>query len=167
MPWNGFRTFGPVRTARFDPHPLPRGEHPGNGVIYTALDVPTAVAEVFQQDRIVPATSAVNLTSWTPTHDLQLLDLTGDWALRNGASYALFAAPRSICRTWSREIRTTWPDIDGLWVPSTMTGQTMIALYQPAGDAFPAVPAFSRPLNNPYVWELVSDAATKVGYNTR
>lgn len=39
----------------------------------------------------------------------------------------------------------------------------MIALYEPAGAAFPAVPAFSRPLNNPYVWELVSDAAAKSG----
>lgn len=52
-------------------------------------------------------------------------------------------------------------------VPSTATGQTMIALYEPAGAALPAVPAFSRPLNNPYVWELVSDAAAKVGHNTR
>lgn len=28
--WNSLRTFGPA--LRFDPHPLPKGEHPGQGV---------------------------------------------------------------------------------------------------------------------------------------
>lgn len=164
LAWNGFRTFGPLRTARFDPHPPNCGTHPGRGVSYAALDVATAVAEVFQQTRTVRAASDVRLTAWTPTRPLRLLDLSGDWALHNGASHSLYAAPRRTCRNWSRAIRGTWPDLDGLWAPSTMTGQSVVALYEHAADSFPPRPSFTRALSNPYVWVLITAAANRVGY---
>lgn len=162
--WNGFRMFGPLSTARFDPHPPDRGVHLGYGVSYAALDVATAVAEVFQHTRTVRAAPDVQLTAWTPARSLRLLDLTGDWALRNGAAHSLYAAPWRTCRAWSRAIHDAWPDLDGLWAPSTMTGQPIVVLYERASDSFPARPAFTRELSNPYVWATVAAAAGRVGY---
>ncbi|OJV23119.1 MAG: hypothetical protein BGO26_09195 [Actinobacteria bacterium 69-20] len=166
LAWNEFRTFGPLSTARFDPHPQPRGEHDGYGVSYAALDLPTAVAEVFQHTRVVESTPAVTVTSWSPVRPLRLLDLTGDWALRNGASHSLQAAPRRTCRNWSRTILETWQDVDGLQSASTMTGRPIVTLYERAADSYPHQPAFSRPLNTTAVWVLVADAAAAVGYRT-
>lgn len=162
--WRTFRTFGPLHLARFDPHPLPCGAHPGYGVSYAALDVATCVAEVFQHTRTVRTDAAVHLTGWTPNRPLRLLDLSKDWALRNGASHSLYAAPRRTCRAWSHAIRETWPQLDGLWAPSTLTGRPIVVLYQHAQDSLPAHPQFSRPLSNSLVWLIVADVAERAGY---
>lgn len=162
--WNGFRTFGPV-AARYDPQAEPRGNHPGDGVSYTALELKTAAAEVYQTSRRIDTTTdAPYATSWTPTRPLQLLDLTGDWALFNGASASLAQASRPTCRNWSRAIHQTWPDLDGLWAPSTMTGQPMVVLYEPATSAMPDFPAFSEPLSVAVVWSVLAQIATTIGY---
>jgi hypothetical protein len=166
LPWDGFRTFGPLASARFDPHPPTAGDHPGSGVLYAAQDLATSVADVFQVTRLVnTVTNAPHLTSWNPTRRLRLLDLTGTWGIRNQAAASLAAAPRPTCRTWARAIRTEWPDLDGLYVPSTMTGTPTIVLWEPATASMPDLPDFSRPLNHPMLWTLVQRAATKVGYD--
>lgn len=168
LPWNGFRTFGPLPSGRFDPHAPPPADQPGNGILYAALSLTTAVAEVFQTTRRVDTDSgAPCLTSWTPSRQLRLLDLTGDWALRNGAAHALAAAPRPTCRTWSRAVRTAWPDLDGLWSHSTMTGEPVVALYEPARSAVPDSPLFSRPLDHPVVWSIVAACAAEIRYAVR
>ncbi len=143
MPWNGFRTFGPLHTARFDPHPGPQGDHPGYGVAYTALDVVTCAAEVFQSSRRIALTDEYDLTGWTAARDLRLLDLTGTWALRNGAANSLASAQRSI---------------------STMTGRNMVTLFESATRSFPAAPAFRRPLDHPIVQAIMVQAADECGY---
>lgn len=132
--------------------------------MYTAHDIATCVAEVFQSSRTVRASADTQLAAWRPARPLRLLDLTGEWALHNGASHGLYAASKSTCRNWSRAIHQRWSDIDGLLSPSTMTGKTMVTLYERAADAFPPRPAFARPLTNPYVWEAVVDAAEQVRY---
>lgn len=165
LPWDGFRTFGPISSARFDPHPSPPGKHPECGVLYAAQDLATSVAEVFQTTRQAnTVTGAPRLTSWTPTRPLQLLDLTGTWAIRNRAAAALTAAPRPTCRAWARAIRNQWPELDGLHAPSTMTGSATIALWESAASSMPDLPDFSRPLAHPLLWTLVRQAATAVGY---
>lgn len=165
LPWNQFRTYGPLTSMRWDPHP---GEHPAagtGGVLYAAGDIATCLAEVYQTTRLVDTGSgAPALTAWTPLRALRLLDLTGAWALRNTASAALTAAPRVVCRRWARAIHTTWPDLDGLYVTSTMTGRPNVVLWQPAADSTPALPAFSRSLATPLVWSIAHVAATKIGY---
>ena len=87
LPWNLFRTYGPLTSMRWDPHP---GEHPAagtGGVLYAAGDIATCLAEVYQTTRLVDTGSgAPALTAWTPLRALRLLDLTGTWALRNTAS---------------------------------------------------------------------------------
>jgi hypothetical protein len=150
---------------RFDPHPLPLGDHPGVGVIYAATDIDTAVAEAFQSTRTVDTVSGhPHLTSWEPARPLRLLDLTGTWALRNHAANSLSAAPRSTCRAWAQVIHETWPDLDGLWVVATTTGDPSVVLWGPAADTFPANPGFSRPLKAPVVLSLMESAAAHCGY---
>ncbi|MBB3037931.1 RES domain-containing protein [Hoyosella altamirensis] len=165
LPWNSFREFGPVVSSRYDPHPPERGIHPGFGIMYTACSVRTSVAEVFQTTRRVNTmTGAPYLTSWMPVRPLKLLDLTQSWAVRNNAAYALTAAPRPTCRAWSHAIHQQWEDLDGLWAPSTMTGESMPVLYDRAAAAIPSAPDFSRPLSHPLVWSLIERAAETVGY---
>jgi hypothetical protein len=165
LAWHELRGHGPLPSMRWDPHPEPIRVHAGEGVLYAALDVTTAAAEAFQAARRLDVRSdRPRLTGWTPTRGLRLLDLTGDWALRNGAAHALAPAHRATCRAWARAIRAEWPDLDGLWAPSTMTGRPVVVLWQPAGGAFPAAPAFSRPLEDPAVGAVVSEAARSVGY---
>lgn len=162
--WNGFRTFG-ATPARYDPHPEPQGDHPGDGVSYAALDLKTSAAEVYQTRRRIDTTTyAPYVTSWTPTRPLRLLDLTGDWALANGAAASLAQAPRPTCRNWSRTIHQTWPTLDGLWAPSTMTGNPMVVLYEPAASAMPSFPAFSEPLSAAVVWSVLARIAADIGY---
>lgn len=159
--WDQFRQVGPVMTMRWDPHP-------GSGVLYTAGDPDTVFAEVFQSLRTVVLTSDRLLTAWTPDRPLELLDLMpgSDWTVRHGASASLPQAPRNTCRTWSHEIHRQLGDrIDGLRVPSTMTGSAMVVLFDRAAAALPEAPDFSRPLNHPAVQVLASRAAARFQWN--
>jgi len=149
---------------RFDPHPDPLGEH-DDGVLYAAMDLATALAEVFQAGRAIDVRSfAPWVTSWTPVRNLALLDLTDTWALRNGAAPSLSSAPRSVCRAWSRAIRSSWPELDGVLTPSNMTGRACVVLWNPARDSFPSRPAFSRPLASPELLAVARHLATQIGY---
>lgn len=163
--WNQLRGFGPLPTMRYDPHPEPAAPST-EGVLYAATSLATALAETFQATRVVDSRSlGPQVTAWTPTRDLRLLDLTGGWALRNGAAFALATAPKSTCRVWARQIRATWPDLDGLWAPSTMTGDTNVVLWNPARTSLPAAPAFSRPLAEPTLYAITARIARQeLGY---
>lgn len=41
VPWNQLRTWGPVRGSRWEPHPMPQGDHAPLGVAYLGEDVTT------------------------------------------------------------------------------------------------------------------------------
>lgn len=165
LAWNELRNFGPIQTMHYDPQPEPAALST-EGVLYAATSLATALAETFQATRVVDSRSfGPQVTSWTPTRELKLLDLTGNWALRNGAAFALATAPKSTCRAWVRQIRTTWPDIDGLSAPSTMTGGTNLVLWNPARTSLPSAPEFSRPLAEPTLHAtVVRIARRELGY---
>ena len=163
LPWNALRTYGPLPSMRWDPHP---GSRPGphvEGVLYACTDVATALAEVFQATRVIDTRAgAPRLTAWEPVRPLRLLDLSGTWLIRNGASAALITASRSTCRHWARTIHTGWPHLDGLAVPSTMTNRPNIVLW--SADSSPESPAFSRALAHPLVWSIAQVSAATIGY---
>ena len=162
-PWNRLRYFGPT-TSRFDPQPPPAGWSE-RGVTYAATEVVTCLAEVFAASRVVDVgRRAPYVTGWRPTRTLTLLDLTGTWPVRNGASHGLATGPKSVCRAWARAVDTEWPDLDGLWSVSSMTGQPMVTLFTAAADAFPRRPAFSRPLASPALQGALAAAAAEIGY---
>lgn len=160
--WDTLRAWGPAANCRWDPHPQPVGLHPGEGVSYTATDLATAVVEAFQDTRrIDPNSGRPRATSWMPTRVLRLLDLTDDWCLRNGASAALTAAPRSTCQAWARAIRAAWADLDGLRTSSVLTGRTNVTLFAPAADTFPMLPEFSEFLSDDVLWDRLDHLARR------
>ena len=166
LPWNKLRTYGPLPSMRWDPHPGPDPSARAEGVLYAASDLATSLAEVYQTTRVIDTLAgAPTLTAWQPQRSLHLLDLSGTWLLRNTASAALLGAPRSVCRRWARVIYTTWPELDGLYVPSTMTGRPNIVLWDAAADSIPTLPSFSRPLTHPLVWSIAQAAAAEIGYS--
>jgi len=161
------RTWGPLRESRWEPQSPPAGEHPGNGVLYAGTNSTTPFGEVFQQRRAVTVSGSLALAGWAPTRALSLLDLTSGWPVRNKASASLHAAPKSTCRNWAHAIRNTWPELDGLFVQSTITGTAMVVLFAPAVDSFPAGPQFWHRLSDPSIAPLVVAAADDLGWPIR
>lgn len=166
MKWNGLREFGPLRQMRWDPQPLPLDLHPGFGVAYCATDPTTAFAEVFQSLRIIRVTATRALSAWLPSRDLKLLDLTGLWATKNGASASLHSAPKATCRGWAKTIHAEGAKIqvDGIYTPSTMTLEPLVVLFSSALSAFPAAPHFSELLTHQVVKVMATKSAHSLNW---
>jgi hypothetical protein len=154
--WNSFRYTGPLPHGRFDPqHPKSDGSpatEPGNGVVYFGLTVRTSVAEVFQMTSTLDReTRAPRLVVVRPARTLRLLDLTGLWPTRVGASQEISSGPKRITQAWARAIRAAFGDLDGLWYRSSMnSGAPALCLWDPpAADALPAEPDVLLPLDHP------------------
>lgn len=162
--WNRLRYWGPASTMRFDPHEPPTSLQ-GRGVTYAALSVPTVLAEVFQQTRVINLRrGAPYLTAWSPAREPALLDLTGTWPIRAGASYALNTHRRDHCRAWARAVHTARPDFDGLWHHSSMTGAETVTLFTHASNTFPDRPRLSLPLDHPGMRGHLLAAAADIAY---
>ena len=169
--WNGFRHFGPT-ASRWDHHLRDEQGRPGmqsRGVLYAACGpeaVPTCLAEVFQQRRIVdlrigrPALVGFELAA-----PLTLLDLTGRFPTRLGASMAMHSGPRPKAQRWSRAFHDAYPAIQGILYCSSMYGNApAVALYERAVDALPAEPHIHRLLDDPALSRTVRIAAAECGY---
>ncbi|ABH00581.1 conserved hypothetical protein (plasmid) [Rhodococcus jostii RHA1] len=167
LAWDELRTYGPV--LRFDPHPLPRGDHPGHGVWYGAMDVHGALAEAFQATRTIDRVQeAPYLTGLHPARDLRLLDVggfgAGRWPTRVGGTFALDSAAHGITQRWARTIAAAHPGLDGLLYRGRFSGGPCAALFPPAADAFPVRPATSNPLAHPGLQRRLTAAAEALGY---
>lgn len=165
--WNQFRTYGPLVTARWDPHPTPLDDHKPTGVIYAAKDLRTAVAEVFQDFRRVdPERNRPVASLWTPVRPLTLLDLTGNWPIKMKASAALaFASDKAVSQNWARQIyQNSNGKIDGLWTNSTMTSGGMVTLFDNSSNSLPKYPQFSSPLNDDALWAAIDILLPQIGY---
>ncbi|NIH81122.1 RES family NAD+ phosphorylase [Amycolatopsis viridis] len=154
--WNTFRYTGPLPHGRFDPQPPDRDGGPvtgsGHGVLYFGLTVRTSVAEVFQTTSLVDRKTRVpRLVVVRPARPLRLLDLTGLWPTRVGASQEISSGPKKITQAWARAIRTAFDGLDGLWYRSSMDGGSpALCLWDPpAGDALPLAPDILLPLDHP------------------
>jgi hypothetical protein len=167
--WDGFRDFGPT-TARFDHH-LPDGT--GNpvpqdrAIQYAALDGVTPLAEVFQDTRTI---DRIAKTPWLVAYDtleeLVLLDLTGTFPTRAGASMLINCGARAKARSWSQAFYAAYPQIQGLYYGSCMFANSpSLALYDRARSAaIPAHPVFHRALSDRALRLLLRDAAARMGY---
>ncbi|MGH3518444.1 MAG: RES family NAD+ phosphorylase [Haloechinothrix sp.] len=154
--WNTFRYTGPLPHGRFDPQlPQPDGSpatDPNHGVLYFSLSVRTSVAEVFQTTSTVDrSTRSPHLLVIRPARTLRLLDLTGLWPTRLGASQQISSGPKRITQVWARTIREAHPSLDGLWYRSSMdSGDPAICLWDPpARSAIPDYPDVLLPLDHP------------------
>lgn len=169
--WSAMRSTGPLVTARFDPHPEPAGgpamaDSPAHATAYLGLTLQTCLAEAFQQHRVVDRSgSAPHLALWRPTRVVRLLDLSGSWPTRAGASQAVNSGPRDRSRQWARAIFSAYDDVEGLWYPSSMDGgQPAVCLWPLASDALPPTPLLHLSLDDAALELPLLRACTAIGY---
>jgi hypothetical protein len=166
--WNQMRTFGPT-TARFDHH-LPDSEveprDQTRAIQYLALDGITPLAEVFQDTRVIDrAARSPWLVAYELATDLDLLDLTGTYPTRAGASMLINCGSRPRARAWSRAVYEAYPQIQGLHYASCMhENRPSLALYERAEAAIPAQPSFQRALSDQALRLMLRNAAVKLNY---
>ena len=102
--WNQFRYFGPLN-SRWDHQVCNEGAPrvQSRGIYYAAADAKTRLAEAFRVarriDRVFQAPWLVVFETLAP---LKVLDLTGDFATRMGASMAIHSGSRRRARGWAR-----------------------------------------------------------------
>ena len=166
--WNQFRTFGPS-DARFDHHI--DGLPDGRSVMYLALNPITCIAEVFQKTRTIHRTRRrPALVGFAVAAPLKLLDLTGAFPTRIGASMGLMTGARSVGRSWARGMYAAYPEAQGLVYPSSMHANAAAVLLNdrinPA-DALPRSPGFHKTLDDPAMITLLKNAARELGYVLR
>jgi len=169
-----FRRFGPT-ASRFDHHPeRPDGTpqvHPDRAILYAVPESPGALtvvlAEVFQTTRAIDREDGEPTFSvFEVTRDLALLDVTGVFATRLGASAALSSGPRRTARRWSRALHAAYPDIDGIAYRSSMSGGSHLAfaLFERAEDAMPGRAVASVRLRDSSLDQALTSCAQTLGF---
>ena len=171
--WNEFRQYGPTN-ARFDHHlPGSGGESrvQERAVLYCARNAVTCLAEVFQQTRRI---DRVRDAPWLAIFELQravrLLDLTGTYPTRVGASMAINSGSRVRAREWAQRFYEAYDDLHGICYASSMhANDPAIALDDRAerSKALPAHPRFNRALADDALLNVLKHAAAALGYGMR
>ena len=171
--WDQLRYFGPLN-SRWDHHVPDVAGHPRaqeRGIYYAARDAKTCLAEVFQATRRIDRVfQAPWLVVFETLATLKLLDLTGDFPTRMGASMAIHSGSRGRARGWARDLYEAYPEIQGiLYAASMHGGQHAIALNERAlkEPLFPAHPLFHRALADDVMVDTLKHAASGLGYALR
>ena len=171
--WNQFRYVGPL-SSRWDHHVpddagIPQAQD--RGVYYAAADAKTCLAEMFQATRLI---DRVFQAPWLVVFELPkavtLLDLTGDFATRMGASMAIHSGHRGRARGWARDLYRAYPRIQGILYAASMAGGApAMAFNERALDIpfFPAHPLFHRSLGDDVLLDTLKHAARALGYALR
>jgi hypothetical protein len=154
-----------VANVRFDHHSSPPRQQ-ARGILYGGLRVYTCFAEVFQDARTIERSrNRPWLAAFELTRNVSVLDLSGTWPTRAGASMAINSGRRDRARAWSLRVYEDYPTIEGLYYPSSMDGnRPTMALYERAQDALPARPVFDRALADPALNRAVVKAALLFNY---
>jgi hypothetical protein len=93
-----------------------------------------------------------------------LLDLTGEFATRMGASPASHSGPRDRARRWAVALDDAYA-LDGLRnLSSTRPGATAVVLDERARDALPVLPAFNRALSDAILTDVIDACAARLAY---
>ena len=165
--WKEFRYVGPI-DARFDHHVGNEPARRDRAVLYAAADPVTCLAEVFQKTRVMNRWHKEPwLVGFETINPIRLLDLTGTFPARAGASMGLMAGPRSVSRTWARAFHDSYPEIDGLYYPSSMHANCpAMVLNERArkSDVVPEQTSFHRSLGDPAILSILRNAAHSLGY---
>jgi hypothetical protein len=173
MTWNGLRFFGPVN-ARWDHHLVSataEAQAQNRGIYYAASDAKTCLAETFQSTRRIDrAFQAPWLVVFETLSALQVLDLTGDFATRMGASMGIHSGNRGRARGWARDLYEAFGDIQGIQYSSSMNGgAAAFALNERALNLplFADHPLFHRALADDVMLDPLKHAAQALGYALR
>jgi hypothetical protein len=135
-------------------------------VLYAATSIPICVAEVFQAKRAIHRQLRDPwLVGFRLRRPVQLLNLSGGWPTPAGASMGLSSGPRPRAQRWSATIYAAYPDMEGLWYPSSMyKNQPALVLYERADDALEATPFLHVPLAAPGLLAPLAVVAQEIGY---
>lgn len=171
--WNEFRHFGPLN-SRWDHH-LPdvagAPTRQERSIYYAATDAKTCLAEFFQHTRRIDrAARSPWLVIFELARSLDLIDLTGDFATRIGASMKMHSGPRARSRRWACELYEAFPAADGILYGWSMNrGEPALALTDRAEKRaiFPAHPLLHRALADDVLVDTLKDAAYRLGYALR
>lgn len=165
--WDHFRHAGPT-AARFDHHLGRQATYQDRAVLYAAGDPATCFAEVFQNTRVI---NRWHREPWLVGFDtaapLRLLDLTGSFATRAGASMGLMTGPRSVSRNWARGFYDAYAATLGLRYPSSMHANRPAMVLTDRAEAagvIPEHPGFHRALGDPALLSLLKNIARTLGY---
>jgi len=163
--WNLFRQYGPTN-SRFDHHTTPRRVQ-RRAIAYLAEDGPTCLAEVYQDTRTIDrGRHDPWLVRFELVREVSLLDLTGPWPTRAGASMAISSGSRAKARKWSRAIYAAHAGVEGLLHCSAMhANNRAVALYERAISAIPVTPTYNRALQDPSMTTVLSNAAANLNYS--
>lgn len=171
--WDVFRRYGPT-LARFDHHLPDAGAgavEQERSVLYAATDARTCLAEVFQHTRRIDRVrNAPWLAVFALRKPVRLLDLTGSYPTRCGASMAINSGPRAPARAWAQRFYDGHRDLHGLYYASSMhANQPAIVLNDRAVtiSALPAHPQFNRALADDLLLDVLKHAAMDLGYGLR
>src|SRR5260370_25835796 len=94
-----------------------------------------------------------------------LLDLTGSWPTRAGASMAIHSGPRPAARRCSKAINAAYPAVQGLYYASSLdANRPAVMLYERAASALPSRPTFHRALADPTLTAAIVRAARRFNY---
>jgi hypothetical protein len=174
IPWNEFRYTGPLN-SRWDHH-LPNAQGAAHsqrrGIYYAAADAKTCLAEVFQDTRRIDrAFQAPWLVVCKTLRGVEVLDLTGDFATRVGASMAIHSGSRVRARGSARDLYQAFPAAQGiLYAASMHGGAPAFALNERAlegGPLFPSHPELHRALADDAMLDPLKHAARSLGYALR
>jgi hypothetical protein len=159
-----FRGYGPT-AARFDHH-LPPPRLQDRKILYAAEEAATCFAEVFQETRTIDRRrNDPWLVAFELMRGVTLLDLTGAWPTRAGASMAINAGSRPRARRWSQAIHAAYPRVEGLYYASSMNAnQPALVLYERAADCLPDRPLFHRALADAGLTAAVVRGAARFNY---
>ncbi len=164
--WNEFRRYGPTN-ARFDHHVPDPGGQP-RAILYCATGAETCFAEMFQETRRIDRTrNAPWLVVFRLERDLELLDLTGAYPTRAGASTAINSGSRVRARAWARAWYEALPGLHGIYYASSMNAnEPAIALTDRAEQLapLPGHPDLNRPLADDALLDVLKHAAARLGY---
>jgi hypothetical protein len=166
--WNQFRFFGPL-DARWDHHEPSAGGQGAlqdRGILYAATELDTCLAEFFQNTRRI---DRLRRAPWVAIFELaapvELLDLTGVFPTRIGASMAIHTGSRARARRWAREFTAAYPSLAGIYYPSSMNAnRPAVALHERAVDSFPGHPLLNRPLADDAISHVLKFSAKRLGY---
>jgi len=166
------RHIGPT-DSRFDHHLDPPGlsSPQPRGITYVADDPIAALGEAFQKGRFIslhrhaPWLAAFTLDP--QAEPLTVLDLTGPFATRMGASMAISSGPRPRAQAWARQLYEAFPDAHGIKYCSSMhANKPCFALNERAQRAIQRQSklVFNRALGDPGILDRIKTAAKRLGY---
>jgi RES domain len=134
--------------------------------MYLASHPRACLAEVFQtKRRIDVVTAEPMLVGFRLDRAVGVLDLTGLWPTRAGASAAINSGLRPRAQRWARAIYDALPGLDGLLYGSSMAANApCLALFDGAAGAIPTEPELHRPLADPLLRAFLRHTAIVLGY---